>query len=593
MRTSFLRLNTTKEEPADAVAINHKLLLRAGLVRMEAAGLYSWLPMGLRVLRKVEAIVRQEMDAIGSLEVSLPIAQPAALWKQSGRWDEYGPELQRFEDRKGRQFCLGPTHEEVICALAREQIKSYRDLPVCYYQIQTKYRSELRPRFGLIRCREFLMKDAYSFHLDAESLEETYQQMRGAYSRIFDRIGLDYRIVKADSGSIGGSQSEEFQVLADSGEDRILLSEGGLYAANTELARAADPEKRTPTNQKLPIETVPTPELRTIEEVCTALQIPPESSLKTLIVKGNQTVAPRGAQGAQEAQGAQGTQGALVALVLRGDHQLNELKAERQPEIAQPLTMASAEDIKTAMHASSGSLGPVNCPIPVLVDIHAAAVDNFCCGANQDDLHYLNANWERDAQWTRICDLRLAVEGDLSPAGDGILKAATGIEVGHIFQLSDRYSSPMSVQVLSPESKNVAPVMGCYGIGVSRILAAAIEQNADEKGIIWPSSIAPFQLAIIPLHSRAQSPETVDLANDLYGKLRDAQIEVLLDDRDIRPGHKLADYELIGIPHALIIGERNLKNGQIEYRHRQTGRVQLLPHNADISELVALLHAPQ
>lgn len=522
---------------------------------MEAAGIYSWLPLGLRVLQRVTKIVREEMNRIGALEVSLPIAQPAELWQQSGRWEQYGPELQRFEDRRGRMFCLGPTHEEVICALARDSLNSYRDLPVTYYQIQTKYRGELRPRFGLMRCREFLMKDAYSFHADTASLEDSYRQMHGAYCRILDRLGLDYRVVAADSGTIGGDTSEEFQVLAAAGEDTIVVSEGGQYAANLEQASANTQVPATCASPLCELQQMETPDQHTMEEVCELLKLELCDTVKTLVVRGSQPEQP------------------LIALVLRGDDRLNAVKAAHLPEIASPLEMASDEEIRASMGAGSGSLGPVDAPIPVLVDTKAAARRNFCCGANRDGFHYLNANWERDAEIGQVCDLREVQDGDPSPCGDGKLHLTRGIEVGHIFQLGDKYSKPMKVRVNDSNKNPLTPLMGCYGMGVSRILAAAIEQNHDDKGILWPESMAPFQLQIIPL----SGGKIADFAEQLYNELLHTDLDVLLDDRPLRAGVKLTDFELIGVPHALILGERNFQQNQLEYRNRSTGDTRILP----------------
>ena len=542
------------------------------MIRMEAAGIYSWLPLGLRVLRKVAEIVRQEMDATGALEVSLPIVQPAELWQTSGRWEAYGPELQRFEDRRGRMFCLGPTHEEVICSLARDNLKSWRDLPICYYQIQTKYRAELRPRFGLLRCREFLMKDAYSFHLDHDSLTHTYDRMRQAYCRILDRLGLQYRTVLADSGSIGGQTSEEFQVLAEAGEDQIACSEGGKYAANLERAAAMPPPPAAPENAAESLREVATPDCQTISQVCEQLDMEPVRTVKTLIVRGASADEP------------------LLALVLRGDHQLNEIKAASMPELASPLQMADEDDIRAAMGAGPGSLGPVGSQLPVLVDAEAAALNDFCCGANKDGFHYLGANWQRDAQWRDIRDLRQVVDGDPSPEGDGKLRIHRGIEVGHIFQLGQKYSDPMDVRVLDDSGKEVTPLMGCYGIGVSRIVAAAAEQYRDDKGLTWPVAMAPFQVLLVPL-SRASGTAgaEIELATRLHDELQQAGVEVLLDDRSGRAGIKLADAELIGIPHQLVIGERNLAKGQLEYRYRRDGQTEFWPTDAALDRLLERL----
>jgi len=555
MRTSQFLLATQKETPADAEVISHKLMLRAGLIRKLAAGLYTWLPLGLRVLRKVEAIVRQEMEASGAQEVSMPVVQPAELWQESGRWEQYGPELLRIQDRHQRDFCLGPTHEEVITSLVRDEIKSYKQLPLNLYQIQTKVRDEIRPRFGIMRSREFLMKDAYSFHIDQASLEQTYQVMFGAYTRIFTRLGLEFRPVIADTGSIGGSKSHEFHVLADSGEDAIAFSDGSDYAANVEMAEALEPpmERPAPTAS---LREVATPGIKTIEELAAFLSIDPACSVKTLVVEGAE-------------------EGALVALVLRGDHQLNTIKAEKLPGIAAPLQLASEERVRAACRAGFGSLGPVGMDLPMIVDRSAAQLADFTCGANSEGKHLTGVNWNRDCPLGQIADLRDVVAGDPSPDGKGHLQIKRGIEVGHIFQLGTKYSEAMNAKVLNENGKNVTVTMGCYGIGVSRIVAAAIEQNHDESGIIWPSSMAPFQLAIVPLNMH-KSEDVTRCAEDLYQHLQAVGIEVLLDDRNERPGVKFADMELIGIPHRIVIGERALADGNIEYKSRRGTESQLI-----------------
>jgi prolyl-tRNA synthetase len=531
-------------------------MLRAGLVRKLAAGLYTWLPLGLRVLRKVEAVVREEMEASGAQEVSMPVVQPAELWQESGRWDQYGPELLRIEDRHQRAFCLGPTHEEVITSLVRDEIKSYKQLPLNLYQIQTKVRDEIRPRFGIMRSREFLMKDAYSFHANQASLEETYQVMFGAYSTIFTRLGLEFRPVIADTGSIGGSASHEFHVLASSGEDAIAVSDSSDYAANVEMAEAIAPamERKAPAAK---LQKVATPDVRTIEELADFLSINPADSIKTLVVAGEE-------------------EGALVALVLRGDHQLNAIKAEKVPGVAAPLQMASEEQVRSACKAGFGSLGPVDLDIPVIVDRSAAQLADFACGANEDDQHLTGVNWVRDCPLGQVADLRNVVTGDLSPDGNGQLQITRGIEVGHIFQLGTKYSEAMNAKVLNENGKNITVTMGCYGIGVSRIVAAAIEQNHDDSGIIWPSALAPFQLAIVPLNMH-KSEAVAHCAEDLYQQLRAAGVEVLLDDRNERPGVKFADMELIGIPHRVVIGDRALADGNIEYKSRRGEESQLVP----------------
>jgi len=547
MKTSNFLIATQKETPADAEVISHQLMLRAGLIRKLAAGLYSWLPLGLRVLRKVEGIVREEMDRAGGQEVSMPVVQPAELWHESGRWEQYGPELLRIHDRHGRDFCLGPTHEEVITELVRNEIKSYKQLPINLYQIQTKVRDEIRPRFGIMRSREFLMKDAYSFHSDQASLENTYQDMHQAYTTIFSRLGLDFRPVIADTGSIGGSGSHEFHVLAQSGEDDIAFSDSSDYAANIEMAEALAPAEPRP-DPAAELTEVATPGVKTIEDVAEFLTVPVTSTVKTLVVEG-----------AEEGQ--------LVALVLRGDQQLNAIKAEKLAGVASPLCMADEASVVKACGAGFGSLGPVGLSLPVIVDRSAAALADFCCGANRDDHHYTGVNWERDAPLARIEDLREVVAGDPSPDGQGKLLIKRGIEVGHIFQLGCKYSEAMTARVLNENGKSIPMTMGCYGIGVSRVVAAAIEQNHDDKGIIWPAAMAPFQLAIIPLNMQ-KSEAVARCASELYEACLEAGMEVLLDDRNERPGVKFADMELIGIPHRVVIGDRALAEGQVEYKAR-------------------------
>ncbi len=546
MRLSRFPLSTLKETPADAEIVSHQLMLRAGMIRKQAAGIYSWLPLGLRVLRKVEAIIREELNNAGALELLMPAVQPAELWQESGRWDQYGPELLRINDRHQREFCFGPTHEEVITDIARREIRSYKQLPVNYYQIQTKFRDEIRPRFGVMRAREFLMKDAYSFHTDQNSLEQTYQVMYETYTRIFTRLGMDFRPVQADSGAIGGNLSHEFHVLADSGEDAIAFSDTSGYAANVELAEAAalTITRPAPTSE---MQSVATPGQHSIEEVCAYLEMPAERCLKTLLV--------------------QGTEADVVALVLRGDHELNAVKAEKHPAVAQPLEFASDEQIRSAAGCSAGSLGPVGLSIPVIVDHAAAYLADFVCGANQDGQHLTGVNWGRDQQEPQTTDLRNVVNGDPSPDGKGRLTIARGIEVGHIFQLGDKYSQTMKATVLDEQGRDVDMVMGCYGIGVSRIVAAAIEQNHDEQGMIWPDPIAPFQVALLPMNMK-KSQRVREAADALYEELRAAGLEVLLDDREVRPGVMFADMELIGIPHRVVIGEKNLDHGLVEYKSR-------------------------
>jgi prolyl-tRNA synthetase len=522
-------------------------MLRAGLIRKLAAGIYNWLPLGLRVLRKVEAIVREEMNRSGAQEVLMPMVQPAELWQESGRWEQYGPELLRFQDRHERDFCLGPTHEEVITTLAKYELRSYRQLPVNFYQIQTKFRDEIRPRFGVMRAREFLMKDAYSFHLDQASLDETYRVMYDTYSRIFTRLGLEFRAVLADTGNIGGSLSHEFHVLADSGEDAIAFSTASDYAANVEMAEALLPPGERPAPRETMV-AVETPGQHTIEEVSAFLNIPPQRCLKTLMVLGRE--------------------GGLVALVLRGDHELNPVKAEKLPQVAAPLQFATPEAVREVVNASPGSLGPVGLAIPVIADRSAAQVADFVCGANSDGRHLMGVNWGRDLRQPQVADLRKVVEGDLSPDGQGVLSIRRGIEVGHIFQLGTKYSQAMNAVVLGESGKAMTLIMGCYGIGVSRIVAAAIEQNHDDHGIIWPLAMAPFQVALAPINLH-KSQRLAEAAERLYGELRQAGIEVLFDDRGERAGVMFADLDLIGIPHRLVFSERGLDKGTIEYKGRR------------------------
>ena len=553
MRTSQFLLATEKETPADAEVVSHQLMLRAGMIRKLAAGLYTWLPMGLRVLRKVERVVREEMDAAGAQELLMPVVQPAELWAESGRWEQYGPELLRLRDRHGREFCLGPTHEEVITDLARRELRSYKQLPVNLYQIQTKFRDEIRPRFGVMRAREFVMKDAYSFHLDQASLDETYQAMFDAYARIFTRLGLDFRPVQADTGAIGGSASHEFHVLADSGEDAIAFSSESDYAANVELAEAVAPagERAAPSAE---MQTVDTPNQHSIEEVSAHLGIPPAQTLKTLLVNGAE-------------------EGGVVALVLRGDHVLNEIKAEKLALVASPLTFADDDAIRAAAGCGAGSIGPVGLEIPVIVDRAAARLADFVCGANADGRHLTGVNWGRDlpepgSANLQLADLRNVVEGDPSPDGQGTLSIKRGVEVGHIFQLGDKYTAALNATVLDEEGRAVVMTMGCYGIGVSRVVAAAIEQNHDEAGITWPAALAPFQVALLPMNMH-KSERLRAAVEKLYTELTAAGIEVLLDDRKERPGVMFADMELIGIPHRVVLGERGLDAGSVEYKGRR------------------------
>ncbi|MBI3545939.1 MAG: proline--tRNA ligase [Gammaproteobacteria bacterium] len=559
MRVSRFLLSTVRETPAEAETISHQLMLRAGMIRKLAAGIYTWLPLGLRVLRKVEKIVREEMNRAGAQEVLMPAIQPAELWQESGRWDQYGPELLRLTDRHKRDFCFGPTHEEVITDLIRREIKSYRQLPANFYQIQMKFRDEIRPRFGVMRAREFLMKDAYSFHIDAASLEETYQQMHAAYSQIFQRVGLEFRPVAADTGSIGGSKSHEFHVLADSGEDAIAICSKCQYAANVELAQALPPMGKRAAPGK-PMQTLDTPGQHSIEQVSKFLKVDPKQTLKTLLVKGT---------------------GGVIALVLRGDHELNEIKAAKLPQVVKPLVFVTPGEVELAAGCEPGSIGPVGLKIPVIADESAARLADFVCGANVSGKHLINVNWGRDAAEPIVMDIRKVVDGDPCPDASasqcsGVLSIRRGIEVGHIFQLGTKYSEAMQATVLDEAGQNVVMPMGCYGIGVSRVVAAAIEQNHDTNGILWPDSIAPFHLALVPIGYRKSAAvrETIDR---LYAELTQAGFEVLLDDRDERPGVIFADMDLTGIPHRLVLGEKGLAKGMIEYKGRRDKQVRELP----------------
>ncbi len=568
MRTSRFLLSTVKETPADAEITSHRLMIRSGMIRKVAAGIYSWLPLGLRVLRRVEAIVREEMNKAGAQELLMPAVQPAELWQQSGRWDQYGPELLRINDRHGREFCLGPTHEEVITDLVRREIRSYRQLPANFYQIQMKFRDEIRPRFGVMRAREFLMKDAYSFHVDVDSLQETYDQMYETYSSIFQRTGLEFRPVEADSGSIGGSASHEFHVLADSGEDSIAICDTCDYAANVEQAPALPSlEKRA--QPLADMQEVDTPNQHSISDVSTFLKVEPNIILKTLLVNG--VDGP-------------------VALVLRGDHELNEVKAEKLKQVSSPLELVSPEDVKKLIGVGPGSIGPLDLKIPVIVDANAALVADFVCGANKEDKHLRNVNWGRDIPEPEVSDLRNVVAGDPCPnlahkkKCAGSLSLRRGIEVGHIFQLGTKYSEAMQATVLDAKGKSVVMPMGCYGIGVSRVVAAAIEQHHDDDGIIWPDAIAPFQIALVPIGYK-KSKRVATAIDALYQELLDAGYDVLLDDRDERPGVMFAEIDLIGIPHRLVLGEKGLDKGIVEYKKRGTGEMADLP----IQEVVASL----
>jgi prolyl-tRNA synthetase len=555
MRLSQYPINTLKETPAEADIVSQQLMLRAGLIRRLSGGIYSWLPMGLRTLRKVERIIREEMNRAGAFELLMPAIQPAELWQESGRWTKIGADLLRLKDRHDRDYCVGPTHEEVITDIARRELKSYRQLPVNFYQIQTKFRDEIRPRFGVMRSREFIMKDAYSFHVDEASLREGYNVMYDAYMRMFQRMGLNFRAVQADSGAIGGSKSQEFQVLADSGEDAIAFSDADDYAANLETARALPPvtPRAAPAE---PLRKVPTPGVRTIDDLVKSLSMPIEKTVKTLVYEGND---------------------GLVALLLRGDHQLNEVKVSKLPQLKAPLRLAGASEVRAAFGAGFGSLGPVLSgkaaadapPITFIADHTVAAMSDFGVGANEDNVHYVGVNWGRDLpEPANVADLRNVVAGDPSPSGKGTLKIVRGIEVGHIFQLGQLYSEALKATVLDESGKGVSPYMGCYGIGVTRIVAAAIEQNHDERGIIWPEPLAPFHVVLVPIG--AQKSERVrEVADKLYAELNDAGIEVLYDDRDARPGVKFADAELLGIPHRVVVGERGVDAGKLEYRGRR------------------------
>ncbi|CAG9427507.1 proline--tRNA ligase [Providencia alcalifaciens] len=557
MRTSKYLLSTLKETPADAEVISHQLMLRAGMIRKLASGLYDWLPTGVRVLRKVENIVREEMENAGAIEVSLPVVQPADLWQESGRWEQYGPELLRFVDRGERPFVLGPTHEEVITDLVRNEITSYKQLPLNLFQIQTKFRDEVRPRFGVMRSREFIMKDAYSFHTSQESLQETYDAMYQAYSKIFTRIGFDFRAVQADTGSIGGNASHEFQVLAQSGEDDVVFSTESDFAANIEFAEAVAPNvQRAAPSEEMHL--VDTPNAKTIAELVEQFNLPIEKTVKTLIVHAEKDSGHT-----------------LVALLIRGDHELNEIKAEKHPLVASPLQFASEEEIRKAVNAGPGSLGPVNMPMPIVIDRSVAVMSDFGAGANIDGKHYFGINWERDLPLPEVYDLRNVVAGDPSPDGKGTLLIKRGIEVGHIFQLGTKYSEAMKASVQNEEGHNQIVTMGCYGIGVTRIVAAAIEQSHDDRGIVWSDAIAPFHVAILPMNMH-KSYRVKEVAEKLYADLKAQGIDVIFDDRKERPGVMFADMELIGVPYTIVIGDRNLDTNQVEYKSRRSDDKQLV-----------------
>jgi prolyl-tRNA synthetase len=546
MKSSDSLISTVKEAPNDAQIISHQLMIRAGLISKLASGIYSYLPMGLKVVQKVEKIIREEMNKSKALELLMPFAQPAEIWQESKRWEEYGPELLRFKDRHDRDFCLGPTHEEVITNIAKQYLRSYKQLPINFYQIQTKFRDEIRPRFGVMRSREFIMKDAYSFHIDEKSLGETYQIMHQTYCNIFDRIGFNYRAVLADSGAIGGESSHEFHVLADSGEDAICFSDKSDYAANIERAETLPQAKPKPAKEAL--ELVKTPGVKTINDVCNLLKIKPTNSIKTLIVEGDDDN--------------------LVALVLRGDHELNEVKAAKIEGVKQPLQMAEEGKVQKQLGCIFGSIGVVNLEIPIIVDFSAASLSDFVCGANEDDKHFIGVNWGRDTQNIVASDLRNVISGDPSPDGKGNLEVKRGIEVGHIFQLGTKYSDSMNANVIGEDGRAVNMNMGCYGIGVTRIVAASIEQNHDDKGIIFPEAIAPFQLVIVPINYN-KSSRVKALADELYNDCLEQGIEVLLDDRKERAGVMFADSELLGIPHRLVISDTHADNGKIEYKSRK------------------------
>ncbi len=569
MRSSRYLIATLKETPSDAEVISHQLMLRAGMIRKMASGLYNWLPLGLRVLRKVENIVREEMDKSGALEVLMPVVQPAELWEESGRWQQYGPELLRISDRHDRPFCLGPTHEEVITDLIRNEIKSYKQLPLNFYQIQTKFRDEIRPRFGVMRSREFIMKDAYSFHTSHESLQQTYDVMHATYCNIFTRLGLKFRPVLADTGSIGGAFSHEFHVLAESGEDDIAFSNGSDYAANIEKAEALPPSTPRPAAQHV-VQEVATPGKHSIDDVANFLQVSAQQTVKTLIVLGEireDKTQP------------------LVALVLRGDHELNEIKAEKLTGVASPLTLAPEARIKAELGVGIGSIGPVGLTIPVIVDHSAAHLADFVCGANKDGFHLTGVNWARDAQLTLVADIRNVVTGDASPCGKGTLEIKRGIEVGHIFQLGTKYSEAMKAKVLDENGKEQTMIMGCYGIGVTRVVASAIEQNFDDNGIIWPDAIAPFHIAIVPINI-SKSAAVASKSEELYRALTNAGFDVLfMDDEKARLGGMLADTDLMGIPHRIVVGDRGLEAGTIEYKGRRDTEKQEVAINDIVSFL--------
>ena len=568
MRASEFLISTLKETPSDAEVVSHQLMLRAGLIRRVAAGIYNWMPLGLRVLRKVEQVVREEMERAGALELAMPVVQPGELWEESGRWEQYGPELCRLEDRHQRPFCLGPTHEEVITQIARSEIKSYKQLPVNLFQIQTKFRDEIRPRFGVMRSREFIMKDAYSFHIDQECQERTYWRMHEAYTAIFTRLGLDFRAVEADTGSIGGNHSHEFHVLAESGEDAIAFSTDSDYAANVELAPAMTTSVVDTAAEAPPLEKFATPGMTTIDDLAEQLGIAAQQSIKTLLAKDEH--------------------GSLVALVVRGDHRLNAIKAAKLPGMASPLLLAEPDEVRDTLGAGFGSLGPVGAPIRVVVDHTAAQMPHFVCGANEDGYHVKGATWGRDVPNAEFADIREIVSGDPSPCGAGTLEIRRGIEVGHIFQLGTKYSETMNASVLDEQGRSQPMVMGCYGIGITRIVAAAIEQNHDENGIIWPAAMAPFDVAIVPL-GMDKSEVVAQATERLYAACQDAGLSAFLDDRRERPGVKFAEMELLGMPLRVTVGERSLAEGNLELTHRHSGETEMIAADTILDRLQQIL----
>ena len=564
MRTSQLLLPTLKENPGDTVLISHKLMLRAGMIRQLASGLYTWLPLGLRVLRKVEQIVREEMDRAGAQEVLMSGVQPAELWEESGRWAQFGPELLRLQDRHERDFCLGPTHEEVVTDIIRREVSSYKQLPLNLYQVQTKFRDEVRPRFGVMRSREFIMKDAYSFDISEDGMQQSYLAMYDTYCRIFDRFGLDYRAVLADSGAIGGSGSQEFHVLADSGEDDIVFSNGSDYAANIEKAECVASGARQAPKEEL--RKVETPTQKTIEALVKDFDLAIEKTVKTLIVRASDLC-----------------ESDFIALIVRGDHTLNEVKAENHAMVASPLAFAIESEIKSVMGARPGSLGPVNCPIPIIADRQAAVCSDFGAGSNQDGWHYFGCNWDRDCDEPEVADLRNAVEGDPTPDGSGTYLIRRGIEVGHVFQLGQKYSEAMNATVLDEHGKQSTLYMGCYGIGVTRIVAAAIEQRHDERGICWPSSLTPFDVCIVPIGGN-KNPSVDTEALRIQRELQDRGLDALLDDRNMGPGSKFADMDLIGIPIRIVVSNKTLEESEVELKQRTQQEALRVPlaHVVDI-----------